>query len=229
MTERSSAPGSGGQPRARGGQPGNRNAMRHGFYARPLPGDPPLPDLRSANRDLPGEGLPNLSDEIAMLRLAVREIVSRASDAEPAARELGLLRSVSIAAAAINRLIKTQAVLSWDRLPQSEAAEEEQAALPANPDLAVTAEDLASARAVNVEGEIDLLRHFIQRVTRRQAEWETLEESAAMVRGLAIANVTLTKLLHTRKLLQDATDPLKQWQKKMAALEHIMRKNGHIR
>ncbi|MHB0967287.1 MAG: hypothetical protein ACYC36_12620 [Bellilinea sp.] len=130
-----------------------------------MPGDPPLPDLRSANRDLPGEGLPNLSDEIAMLRLAVREIVSRASETEPAARELGLLRSVSIAAAAINRLIKTQAVLSWDRLPQPEAAEEEKAALPANPDLAVTAEDLASARAVNVEGEIDLLRHFIQRVT----------------------------------------------------------------
>ena len=200
MTEQSSAPG-GGQPRARGGQPGNRNAVRHGFYARSMPGDPPLPDLRSANRDLPGEGLPNLSDEIAMLRLAVREIISRASETEPAAEELRLLRSVSIAAAAINRLIKTQAVLSWDRLPQSEAAEEEQTSLPANPDPAITAEDLASARAVNVEGEIELLRHFIQRVTRRQAEWETLEESAAMVRGLAIANVTLTKLLHTRKLL----------------------------
>ncbi|MHB0987620.1 MAG: hypothetical protein ACYC3P_03020 [Bellilinea sp.] len=48
MTEQRSAPGSDGQPRARGGQPGNRNAVRHGFYARSLPGDPPLPDLRPA-------------------------------------------------------------------------------------------------------------------------------------------------------------------------------------
>ncbi|MHB8112845.1 MAG: hypothetical protein ACYDHA_05220 [Bellilinea sp.] len=222
MTEQSSAPG-GGQARARGGQPGNRNAVRHGFYARPLPGDPPLPDLRSANRDLPGEGLPNLSDEIAMLRLAVREIVSRTSETEPAAEELRLLRSVSIAAGAINRLIKTQAVLSWDRLPQSEAAEEEQAALPANPDLAVTAEDLASARAVNVEGEIDLLRHFIQRVTRRQAEWETLEESAAMVRGLAIANVTLTKLLHTRKLLQKNAHSRLDFERRLRAIQRQLK------
>ncbi|MHB0987619.1 MAG: hypothetical protein ACYC3P_03015 [Bellilinea sp.] len=185
----------------------------------------PCPGIRRCltcdrlNGDPPAEGLPNLSDEIAMLWLAVREIVSRASDAEPPARELGLLRSVSIAAAAINRLIKTQAVLSWDRLPQSETAEEGQTPLPANPDPAITAEDLASARAVNVEGEIELLRHFIQRVTRRQAEWETLEESAALVRGLAIANVTLTKLLHTRKLLQKNAHSRLDFERRLRAIQ----------
>ena len=82
MTEPSPAPGSDGQPRARGGQPGNRNAVRHGFYARSLPGVSPNPDLRSAKDDLPTEGLPNLSDEIAMLRLADAETVPIAQQTE---------------------------------------------------------------------------------------------------------------------------------------------------
>ena len=222
MTEPSPTPGS-GQPRARGGQPGNRNAWRHGFYARSLSGVSPTPELRSAKDDLPTEGLPNLSDEIAMLRLAVREIISRTGESETPARELELLRSVSIAASAINRLIKTHALLSWDQRPTAELPDEAQASLPADPGMAVSAEDLATARAVNVEVEIELLRYFIQRVTQRQAEWETLEESAAMVRGLAIANVTLTQLLRTRKLVQKKVDSRLDFERRLRAIQRQLK------
>ena len=53
---------------------------------------------------------------------------------------------------------------------------------------------------------------------------EALSESAAeALRVLALAVINLNQLL------QDAANPLKQWQKKMTALERITRRNGHIR
>ena len=93
--------------------------------------------------------------------------------------------------------------------------------------LPVTRQDVEEARAAGIEEEIDLLRHFIQRIALRQPS--SLSESAEVLRVLALAVINLNQLLRTRKLQQDTADPLKQWQKKMAALEHIMRKNGHIR
>ena len=82
---------------------GNRNAVKHGFYARRLPptadADTPSPDLALAN---------SLNGEIAMLRLSVRNILEQSADPHDAETELEVLRSVCLAAAAINRLLRTQ-------------------------------------------------------------------------------------------------------------------------
>ncbi len=88
----------GAQPRKRGGQPGNHNNLKHGFYARRLPVDPALV--------LPPEN--SLDDEIAMLRLSIRNILEQSTKPLDGAMELELMRTISFAAAAVNRLIKTQ-------------------------------------------------------------------------------------------------------------------------
>ena len=110
--------------RRRGGQPGNRNAVRHGFYARYLPEIPALPptlgipdpapeyiestDITLSTRRDP---INRLTDEIAMLRLAVRNIAAHSREQLPLAEELELLRSISLASAAINRLLRTQEII----------------------------------------------------------------------------------------------------------------------
>ena len=89
--------------RRRPGAPlGNRNAVKHGFYARRLPaadGDTPSAELSLAN---------SLNGEIAMLRLSVRNILEQSATPSDTATELEVLRSVCMAAAAINRLLRTQ-------------------------------------------------------------------------------------------------------------------------
>jgi hypothetical protein len=161
-----------------------------------------------------------------MLRLAVREITARASGPQPPQVELELLRAVSIAVAALNRLIKTQVLLSADQqppLPEPVAGQH----IEGEPASMLSAEDLTAAREPNVDEEIELLRILITRVTRRQAEWETLEESAVVVRGLAIANITLTHLLRTRKLLKDARDPHVDFQRRLRAIQRQLRRVEH--
>ncbi|MDV2989671.1 MAG: hypothetical protein P3T54_05955 [Dehalogenimonas sp.] len=54
-------------PRRRGGQPGNRNAVTHGFYARPLP-DEREESLSQA------EEIQGLDEEIALLRSKIRQL-----------------------------------------------------------------------------------------------------------------------------------------------------------
>ncbi len=58
--------------RKRGGQPGNTNALRHGFYSRKFhAGD--LEDLESGSTA-------SLEDEIAMLRVSIRRVFDFASE-----------------------------------------------------------------------------------------------------------------------------------------------------
>ena len=84
------------KPVNRGGAPlGNRNALKHGFYARKMPG-------------IEEAGEADLEDEIAMLRLSIRNITEHSSQPLNIEMQLELLHSISLAAAAINRLIKTQ-------------------------------------------------------------------------------------------------------------------------
>ena len=208
--------------RRRGGQPGNRNALRHGFYARSLAGLAPLQGPPEGTAGNPN----SVINEIAMLRLAVRETAARASGSQPPQVELELLRAVSIAAAALNRLIKTQTLLNADQQPPLTEPVAGQP-IEGEPAPMLSAEDLAAAREPNVDEEIELLRNLIQRVTRRQTEWETLEESAAVVRGLAIANITLTHLLRTRKLLTDARDPQDDFQTRLRAIQRQLRRVEH--
>lgn len=88
--------------RKRGGQPGNHNAFQHGFYARRLPIDR---DAIAAANLPPAD---NLDAEIAMLRIAIRNLVAKSADPQPLGIDLLLLRSFSLAFAALNRMIKTR-------------------------------------------------------------------------------------------------------------------------
>lgn len=180
--------------RKRGAQPGNRNAVQHGFYARQLTGFNPDHD--------PVDGL---TDLLAMLRLSVREIALRA-EADPGREaDLELLRAVTVACIAIHRLVKTQKKLAWKPRPKGD---EPQPPLPASPTEDVSSEDLADARLVRVDQEIALLTALIERVTSQQSTWKTLGQSAAVVRALAQANGVLASLTRTQRQMRTTSDPL---------------------
>ncbi|MEA3439735.1 MAG: hypothetical protein U9R58_05580 [Chloroflexota bacterium] len=91
-------------PRNRGAQPGNRNALKHGYYS---------PLFRSAElKNLKALSNPGLSDEIEMLRLVICRIVERASDETLTFdQHLRYLNAISHATAQLSRLIRTQALL----------------------------------------------------------------------------------------------------------------------
>jgi len=189
MTDRDKA-----ERRKRGAQPGNRNAVQHGFYAQQLTGF--KPDLT------PGNGL---TDMIAMLRLSVREIALRAeADPGPGA-DLQLLRAVTVACIAIHRLVKAQKKLFWKPRPK---VDEPQPPLPACPTQDVSSKDLADARLIRVDQEVALLTALIERVTSQQSTWKTLGQSAAVVRALALANGVLASLTRTQRQMGQASDPL---------------------
>lgn len=57
--------------RKRGGQPGNRNALKHGFYAKHY--------WKGEGSDLAANLVIGLEDEIAMLRVATRRLFSMSS------------------------------------------------------------------------------------------------------------------------------------------------------
>jgi len=180
--------------RKRGAQPGNRNAVQHGFYARQLTGF--NPDHNPVD---------NLTDLIAMLRLSVREIALRA-EAEPGPQaDLELLRSVTVASIAIHRMVKTQKKLSWGL---RSTRDESQTPLPACPTKDVTSEDLADARLIRVDQEVALLTALIERVTSQQSTWRTLGQSAAVVRALALANGVLASLTRTQRQMRSGSDAL---------------------
>lgn len=92
--------------RRRGGQPGNRNAFVHGFYGRRLELD---------RKELAGAKLPpsdSLDDEIAMLRLSIRKLVERGVATQGLEEDLLMLRTLSLAVMALNRMVKTRYFLA---------------------------------------------------------------------------------------------------------------------
>jgi hypothetical protein len=184
------------EPRKRGAQPGNRNAVQHGFYARQLAGF-------TRDHD-PSDGL---TDQIAMLRLSVREIALRAESEPSPKADLEVLRAVTAACIAIHRLVKAQRKLFWK--PKNKG-NEPQLPLPASPTQDVSNEDLADARVIRVDQEVDLLTSLIERVTSQQSTWKTLGQSAAVVRALALANGVLASLTRTQRSMGKPADPLTQ-------------------
>jgi hypothetical protein len=91
--------------RPSGGQPGNRNAFKHGFYAKgchPLE----LSDLSTAL----GEGL---TDEIALLRVIIRRVFDFASDHESQTLETwsGSLNTLGAACTRLAGLLRTNQIL----------------------------------------------------------------------------------------------------------------------
>jgi hypothetical protein len=89
--------------RRRGAPKGNRNALKHGFYAHQFkPAD--LKDLEKCQDT-------GLNDEIAMLRVQSRRFMELCSQPQNLSEAAFALRVLSLAALSINRLIRTQLTL----------------------------------------------------------------------------------------------------------------------
>jgi hypothetical protein len=99
-----------GTPRGRGAQPGNNNALKHGFYSRSW-----KPHYLA--------GLENtqpacLDDEITMLRVYIRRTFEAGGAASDLQTTSALLRALILACQALTRLLKTRCFLP--RADQSE-------------------------------------------------------------------------------------------------------------
>ena len=96
----------------RGGQPGNTNAVRHGFYSRKFQ-DLEVEDL--------GQVKGGLQDEIAMLRVSIRRVFERATELGDEFADKGpgselfalsqLLTTLGIATTRLAHMLRTQKFL----------------------------------------------------------------------------------------------------------------------
>ncbi len=90
--------------RTRGAPPGNQNNRKHGFYSRLFPA--------SYLSELEKISLPDLTEEISLMRLLIRRLVDQAPDVADLSQTLNLVRTVCLASANLNRLVKTQHLLA---------------------------------------------------------------------------------------------------------------------
>jgi hypothetical protein len=94
-------------PRRPGAQPGNLNALTHGFYSR-----------RLKKKDLAGTEDPvftTVKEEIVLLRIFLRRVVEMGEDADLTYPEtLTLFRTLCAGASNINSLIKTEQLIGRD-------------------------------------------------------------------------------------------------------------------
>ncbi len=93
--------------RNRGGQPGNKNALKHGFYATRL--------LPSDAEDLEKVEPVDMADEIELIRIQIRRLLNEAAE-QPAnlTQRLEMLKIICIAARSLNHLIRTQYIIYPD-------------------------------------------------------------------------------------------------------------------
>ncbi len=94
--------------RKRGGQPGNINALRHGFYSslfKPL-----------EVKDLENILSTGLKDEIAMLRVATRRAFELANDADDIDQMIKALGALGLASICTSRSLKAQKEIGDDDL-----------------------------------------------------------------------------------------------------------------
>ena len=104
-------PGFTSPKRPRGGQPGNLNALKHGFYS----------SYFKENEIDAIQGLPydDLREEIAALRVIIRRILQLATEIEDVNTGLRLLSTLSGAAAQLSGLVKAQAVMQQSESEES--------------------------------------------------------------------------------------------------------------
>lgn len=102
--------------RKRGAQPGNLNALKHGFYSRRFR-ELELEDLDAALAD-------GLANEIALLRVAMRRLFELAD--EDNARDLDnvirVTNTIALTAAKLSGLMRTQHMLGGDQETETAAA-----------------------------------------------------------------------------------------------------------
>jgi hypothetical protein len=91
-------------PRRRGAPNGNQNAVKHGFYSRMFH----TTDIE----DLDDSPAINLADEIILLRVFIRRAIESNDTQLDFPESLELLRVLSLASLSINRLIRTQHLLT---------------------------------------------------------------------------------------------------------------------
>jgi hypothetical protein len=92
-----------GAKRKRGGQPGNHNALKHGFYSKSF--------SHLEERDLEAIHPLDLSDEIAMLRVSLRrffDVITGVTDPDDARQVLAILGQ---SASRLAGLLKAQKLL----------------------------------------------------------------------------------------------------------------------
>ena len=87
-------------PRRRGGQAGNRNALKHGFYARNFdPGD---------TKDLDKHEFDGLQDEIILLRVYIRRVLFKSKPVDDLATSMLVLHRLSTALFCLSRMVRVQ-------------------------------------------------------------------------------------------------------------------------
>ena len=84
--------------RPRGAPPGNRNALKHGFYARKL--------KRSDLSGIETCDDAGLQDEIAMLRVFIRRVIELGKDVDTLPEAVSLLRVLCFASTSLTRLLQ---------------------------------------------------------------------------------------------------------------------------
>lgn len=90
--------------RSRGGQPGNKNAYKHGLYAQS--------SIPSGFIDPSRSDEISLVAEIELLRILIAKATQLAHQSQSIAEINACLRSISFAAANLNRLMRTQNLLN---------------------------------------------------------------------------------------------------------------------
>ncbi len=88
--------------RTRGGQPGNTNALKHGFYSRRF-SDQEHCDLEASQDD-------DLRSEAAMLRVVIRRVFELSENITEFEQACELLRHVSLAIGRLAAIMRTQAL-----------------------------------------------------------------------------------------------------------------------
>lgn len=87
-------------PRSRGGQPGNTNALKHGFYTRRLPG------LKNIALEELDTEFPGFEEEIFMLRAYIRRTLECSGGGRDYHENVVLLRTVCLAFSTLTRLTR---------------------------------------------------------------------------------------------------------------------------
>ena len=92
--------------RKRGAPPGNKNALKHGFYAQK--------DMQTGIDGLDGEASTGILDEINLIRDYMLFVLGFAYEVNSLAEALDCLRTFSLAASSLTRMIKVQKLVFGD-------------------------------------------------------------------------------------------------------------------
>jgi len=97
------------------------------------------------------------------------------------------------------------------------------------PQLTFSPQELEEARSAPLDQEIELLRHFIQRVALRTPLPDSPQEAAEVLQALSMAGFTLANLLLTREQLRKSGSAFGHLSKAILANEARLKLEGLIK